>query len=180
MVANIMDTVTQDMTDFNRVLYVFSIIFQLIKVLFLVRVSSPLSFLVIIIFKIVSDVRYFMIIFFFFISAFALSFHLVSVDHTTYGRIPELLALSFSTLRCAMGDFSILNLRYGFDLMDQVDIEADDPEYEFRFKKEMVLFTYFIYIVMIFFIYMIFMNFLIAVIAQSYQEVIVYSDAHDY
>ena len=123
-----------------------------------------------------------MIIFFFFVSAFALCFHLVSVDHTTYGRIPELLALFFSTLRCAMGDFSILNMRYGFDLMDLIDAEADEDEhdYKFRFNQGMVLFTYFIYIIVIFFIFMIFMNFLIAVIGQSYQEVIVFSEAHDY
>mmetsp|Transcript_42439 Transcript_42439/g.65119 ORF Transcript_42439/g.65119 Transcript_42439/m.65119 type:complete len:89 (+) Transcript_42439:3084-3350(+) len=88
-----------------------------------------------------------------------------------------MLAYTISVLRCAMGDFSIISLFYGFDIIDDPEIEGDA---KYRFSRLIMLYTSCIFIVAVFFIFIIFMNFLIAVIAESYSKVIQNKEAFDY
>lgn len=179
-IANCMDVFEDEISDTCRILYVLSLLFALVKVLFLIRVSKKMSFLVMMIINVIIEIKYFMVLFFIFILIFAQCFHLVSLDHATYGRIPELLALSIACLRSAMGDFAIFDMRYGFDLMDSYTDENGELLYKHRLSYEIILFTIFIYLLVAFFLFMIFMNFIIAVISQSYSKITAYSVAHDY
>lgn len=57
---------------------------------------------------------------------------MVSVDYSTYGRIPEMLAMGLATLRSAMGDFSVLDMRYGFDAMNSFENEEGEVVYTYK------------------------------------------------
>lgn len=78
-----------------------------------------------------------------------------------------MMALSLATLRSAMGDFAILDPKYGFDIMDKHTHLSDngDDQYVYRNSRFIVMFTFIIYILVAFFLFMIFMNFIIAVIS---------------
>ena len=75
-----------------------------------------------------------------------------------------------AVLRCAMGDFSIISMTEGFDIIDDPDATLEEDKY--RFSRRRMIFTFVVFILCSFFIFIIFMNFLIAVIVQSYNMVI--------
>lgn len=137
----------------------------------------------------VNDVVYFMLLFVIFILTFAECYHIVQVNTESYGRVHDLFALFLGTLRSAMGDFSIIDPKQGFDIQivqyisdtsNEIDVQkmAEDPKY--RHSLLIVYFTFFIYMVSAFMLFMIFMNFIIAVIGESYSKVNQYATAHDY
>lgn len=65
------------------------------------------------------DLSYFIILFIIFILTFAECYHIVQIDVSSYGRMPDLLALSLATQRSAFGDFSLIDPYMGFDLKDE-------------------------------------------------------------
>ena len=70
-IANCIDIVSDEISDLNRVLFVLSMLFCLVKVLFLIRVSRQMSFLVMMVIQVIIDVKYFMVLFMIFIFIFA-------------------------------------------------------------------------------------------------------------
>ena len=172
-----LDIMRSELDDEMRLVLSFSVIFTLIKVVYLIRVFRQLNFLVTMFMTVVSEVFYFVILFTIFLITFAESFSLVGVDVSAYGRIPGLFGHFVQILRCAMGDFSILNPYEGFDLIDDPDAE-DDSKY--RHSYIIVIFTFIIFLICCFFMFMIFMNFIIAVIGQSYHKVRMSKEAFDY
>ena len=169
--------ITRDRTDDEmRLVLAFSIMFTLIKVVYLIRVFRQLNFLVTMFMTVVGEIQYFLILFTLFLLTFAESFNRVDVDVEAYGRIPTLLAHFMNVLRCAMGDFSILHQYQGFDI---IDIDENGQE-SFRHSRKIVIFTLIIFIFCCFFMFMIFMNFIIAVISQSYHKVRMSKEAFDY
>ena len=143
----------------------------LAKVVYLIRVFKQLNFLVTMFILVVREIFYFMILFTIFLLTFAESFHVVEVDISSYGRTPPILAYVVSVLRCAMGDFSIISVDYGFDV-----IKGE----EYLFTRQRMLFMFIIFIVCAFFMFIIFMNFIIAVITEAYRKVIKNKEAFDY
>ena len=109
---------------------------------------------------------------------FAVCFHLVGVDIAAYGRMNELLAHIFAVLRCAMGDFAMIDMYFGFDLL--VDMNSDDETQKYRYSQTIMQFTWLVWLLSIFFLFMIFMNFIIAVISDSFSKVLEFKIAHDY
>jgi len=150
-----------------RMLFSLSIMFCLVKIVYLIRVFRQLNFLVTMFITVVNEIYYFMILFLIFVLTFAESFHIVEVDIIKYGRTPELFAHFINVLRSAMGDFSIIDTNYGFDIMDEID-----GELVFRHSRLIMMFTVVVWIITVFFLFMIFMNFIIAVIGESYSKVI--------
>jgi len=75
-----------------------------------------------------------------------------------------------------MGDFSIINLNYGFDIID-TDVYGEE---RYRFSRVTMLYTFVVFIICSFFVFIIFMNFIIAVIGESYSTVIKHKIAFDY
>jgi len=71
-----------------RIIFAISIIFTLIKVVYLIRVFRQLNFLVTMFITVVNEIKSFMILFLIFILTFAKAFHLIGVDITSYGRTP--------------------------------------------------------------------------------------------
>mmetsp|Transcript_26610 Transcript_26610/g.40601 ORF Transcript_26610/g.40601 Transcript_26610/m.40601 type:complete len:194 (+) Transcript_26610:541-1122(+) len=123
---------------------------------------------------------YFLILFGIFLLTLAESFSLVDVDVSAYGRIPRIGAYAMAVLRCAMGDFSILDPYQGFDLYSYETDENGEEEKVFRYSLVVISFTFLFFLITIFFMFMIFMNFIIAVISESYSKVIQNKEAFDY
>jgi hypothetical protein len=112
---------------------------------------------------------------------FAECFHIVNVDVSSYGRVPELLSLTIAVLRAAMGDFSIIDPYVGFDALDTVIDPITGEEIEVhRHSEIIVMFTFILFMGTSFLLFMIFMNFIIAVIADTFQKVSKFYVAHDY
>lgn len=82
---------------------------SLVKIVYLVRVFKQLNFLVTMLITVVNEIVFFMILFSIFLLTFAECFNLLEVDVSAYGRLPRILAHVISTLRCAMGDFSLID-----------------------------------------------------------------------
>ena len=154
-----------------------SVLFTLIKVVYLIRVFRQLNFLVTMFITVVKEIYYFMILFLIFALTFAEMYHLMQVDVTPYGRTPKLFSYIITVIRCAMGDFSLIDMKEGFDLIQNPDAEGDD-RYEHSFV--IVLFTFAFFLICCFYMFMIFMNFMIAVIGESYSKVILNKEAFDY
>lgn len=94
------ETISQEL----RVLWCFSVMFSLIKIIYLVRVFKQLNFLVTMIITVVNEVMYFMLLFSVFLLTFAECNHIVDIDVVSYGRTPKLIGQFFGVLRLAMGD----------------------------------------------------------------------------
>ena len=105
-------------SDLNKIVFTVTVLLSLVKVMYLIRVFRNLSFLVMMMIQVVTDVKNFVLIFLIFNLTFAECFHIVNVDVSSYGRMPELLSLTISVLRAAMGDFSIIDPYVGFDPID--------------------------------------------------------------
>ena len=126
--------------------------------------------------QVVMDLSYFIILFIIFILTFAECYHIVQIDVSSYGRMPDLLALSLATQRSSFGDFSLIDPYMGFDLTD----EQEDGTRVHRHSQVIMIFTFIIFYMQAFILFMIFMNFIIAVINDSYAKINQYSVAHDY
>ena len=173
----ILDVINDHVSDITRIIVAMSIIFTLAKMVYLIRVFRQLNFLVTMLITVIHDIFHFMVLFLLFLLTFAASFHALEVDISLYGRTPPLMAYSIAVLRCAMGDFSIIHMTQGFDLIDDPEAYGED---KYRFTQIRVIFTFCIFILCSFYIFIIFMNFLIAVIVQSYNKVINNKEAFDY
>jgi hypothetical protein len=174
---DIMSTPGAHISDNCKIIYGLSSLFSLANVLFLIRVSKDLSFLVILMTRVVEDLKWFIVLFSFFVYTFGVCYAILEVDAAAYGRLPYLLGLSLSTLRSAFGDFSMLDPYQGFD------IQHEDPvtgEFTHSHSTYIVAFTFMVWIFQSFILFMVFMNFIIAVIGDSYASVIEFRDAHDY
>ena len=125
-----------------------------------------------------NEVIFFMVLFGIFLLTFAECNHVLLVDIGAYGRTRPLLAHFITILRCAMGDFSLIDPYQTFDMID-VEHEGGQP-YKYRHSIVILHFTFFIWVMSIFFLFMIFMNFIIAVIGDSYNKVIELKMAYDY
>ena len=165
--AGILDFTSPNVTPTMKILFCLSILFTLVKVVYLIRVFRQLNFLVTMFITVVKEIYYFMILFTIFCLTFAETFHILEVDIESYGRLPGIVAHLISVLRCAMGDFSMINTSQGFDLHTEIDGDLD-----YRHHYSLVIFTFIIFIICVFFLFMIFMNFIIAVIGESYSKVI--------
>lgn len=86
-IGSCMDIVSDEITDTIKILYVFSNIFSLIKLLYLIRVFKQLSFLVMMVIQVMIDVKFFFILFFIFLLSFAICYRIVDVDVSYYGRV---------------------------------------------------------------------------------------------
>ena len=85
--------VTKDrITDDIRILFVLSVLFSLIKFVYLVRVFKALNSLVKMLTTVVQEVKYFMVLFMCFLVTFAECNHIIMVDIGAYERTPALLA----------------------------------------------------------------------------------------
>ena len=146
-------------------IFVLSVLLSLIKFVYLVRVFKQLNSLVTMLTTVVQEVKYFMVLFLCFLVTFAECNHLVMVDIGAYERTPALLAHILSVLRCAMGDFSLIDPFMTFDI--NTEDENGNPV-EYRHTYNIMMFTWLIYVISVFFLFMIFMNFIIAVIGDSY------------
>lgn len=114
----------------------------------------------------------FVLIFLIFNLTFAECFHIVEVDVTSYGRMPELLSLAIAVLRAAMGDFSIIDPYVGFDAIDiTIDPETGLEMETYRHSRIIVIFTFIIFMASSYLLFMIFVNFIIALIAETYNKV---------
>ena len=101
----------------------------------------------------------------------------MQVDGSSYGRINNMFAMFVATVRSSFGDFSLIHPWQGFDVFLE-DEDTGEPIY--NNSQTIVTFTYVIFILQSLTLFMFFMNFIIAVIADSYQTVIEFSEAHDY
>ena len=173
----ILDLVNEEMTDELQIVASMSVMFTLAKIVYLIRVFRNLNFLVTMFITVVQEIFYFMILFTIFIFTFAESFHVLQVDRENYGRTPDIMAHFIQVFRCAMGDFSIININYGFDMIDNPELEGDA---KYKFSRPVMLYTFLVFIISCFFVFIIFMNFIIAVISESYSTVIKNKEAFDY
>ena len=173
----IYDFLNERITDQLKILLSFSIMMSLIKLVYLLRVFSALNFLVTMLINVCKEVFYFIILFTIFVLTFAEMNHIMEVDISFYGRIPPISAHFIAVLRGAMGDFSVIDPFSGFDVVDNPEIDGDG---RYRHSFLIICFTYLIWGFSVFFTSMIFMNFIIAVISDSYNQVIEYKEAHDY
>lgn len=107
--AAYLDMIQDSVTDAVRILYVACTFLTLSRVLYLLRIFKELSFLVIMLAKVIKDLTYFMIVFVFFIFTFSQCYLIVNVDLTAYGRVPSGLGMFLSTTRSAFGDFSLID-----------------------------------------------------------------------
>jgi len=164
-------------SDMMKIFLALSVIFSLIKIVYLVRVFQQLNFLVTMFITVVNEIYYFLILFTIFLLTFAEGFSILKVDISAYGRLPSLFSYAMSILRCAMGDFSIIDPYQGFDIIDHPELEGDA---KYRHSRLIMIFTFFVFILCVFFMFMIFMNFIIAVIGESYSKVIQKKEAFDY
>ena len=172
--ASSLDMLWEEISDLCRVIYVCCLIFSLLKIIYLVRVFKNMSKLVMMITQVIYDMKYFMGLFFFFVLTFAECYHLLGVDASSYGRMPVLLAHFYSTLRSAMGDFSLINPFEGFDICINGKHPTDPHKClndEYVHSYSIVTFTWVIFILGAFFLTLIFMNFIISVIGSSYAVV---------
>lgn len=104
-----LDIMNPTISNNLRILWCFSVMFSLIKILYLVRVFKQLNFLVTMVITVVNEVMYFILIFSVFLLTFGECLHIVDVDVSAYGRTPALLAHFFGVLRVAMGDQAIVD-----------------------------------------------------------------------
>jgi hypothetical protein len=162
-------------TDLTRIMYVMSVLFSLVKCLFLIRVFRMFSYLVMMLIQVFKDVRTFLVLFLIFILTFAECYRLLDIDTSSYGRVQPLIACFLSVLRSSFGDFSIIDPKMTFDLFTFVDGEK-----VYSNTETIIYFTFLIYTVSVFCLFMIFMNFIIAVIGNSFKEVQSKADAYDY
>lgn len=128
MSASLTDLVLERPSDFVKIMYVLSTLMSLANVLLLVRVFKQLSFLVIMMRMVVSDLLFFMILFVFFIFTFAACYQIVQVDGSSYGRINNMFAMFVATVRSSFGDFSLIHPWQGFDNFEE-DQETGEPLY---------------------------------------------------
>merc|ERR1712226_385062 len=94
-----------------------SIMLCLSKVVYLCRVFSQMNFLVTMLMTVISEVMYFMLLFFIFLLFFAQCNQLIGVDVVPYGRCPHLISHVLAMLRCAMGDFAPIDMYQTYDLV---------------------------------------------------------------
>jgi hypothetical protein len=65
-----------------------------------------------------NEVIFFMVLFSIFLLTFAECNHVLLVDISAYGRTRPLLSHFITMLRCAMGDFSLIDPYQTFDMID--------------------------------------------------------------
>jgi hypothetical protein len=174
------DVMNVGVTDNVRMLYVACTYFTMSRMLYLIRVFKELSFLVIMLSKVIKDLTCFIIVFGFFIFTFSQCYLIVDVDLAAYGRIPQGFGMFLATTRSAFGDFSVIDPFQGFDLKDPVEDTEDPDDFTYRHSVIIVVFTFGIFIMQSLTLFMVFMNFIIAVISDSYSEVTRYKVAYDY
>ena len=87
-----LDIIHPTISEELRMLWCFSVMFSLIKILYLVRVFKQLNFLVTMVITVVNEVFYFMLLFSVFLLTFAECNHILQVDTSSYGRTPDLIA----------------------------------------------------------------------------------------
>ena len=177
-VGTMMDIQMTKPSDLLRIIWALGVIFALIKTIYLVRVFQQLNFLVTMITTVINEIMFFILMFAMYLVTFGACFHLVDVDITAYGRMNELLAHILGVLRCAMGDFAMIDMYHGFDLRNAK--EEAHVHGVYRQSKSIVLFTWFLWVISIFILFMIFMNFIIAVISDAFATVLEFKIAHDY
>ena len=73
--------------DLIRIIWVLTVIFILIKLIYLVRVFKQFNFLVTMITNVVQEIGYFLVMFEMYLLTFAICFHIVDVDIASYGRM---------------------------------------------------------------------------------------------
>ena len=140
--ASILDISSSEVNDACKILYVLSMIFALMKVLYLIRISKSMSFLVTMMIQVVADLNFFMLLFIILILTFAECYHILQVDILSYGRMPAIVAHWIATLRSAYGDFALINPYQGFDIYD-LDLETGEKIY--RESQLIAIFTFFIW-----------------------------------
>ena len=176
-IAAVLDIMHPSISNMLRILWCFSVMFSLIKILYLVRVFKQLNFLVTMVITVVNEVQFFMVLFSVFLLTFAECNHIMQVDMSCYGRTPAILAHFFGVLRLAMGDQANVD---PYESFDRMGVDEETKEKFFIHTESIVFFTFFIWIIQNFFLFMVFMNFIIAVIGESYTNVVEFKVAHDY
>jgi len=78
-----------EITDLCKVFYIFTVLFCLVKVLFLLRVFKSISFLVMMIIQVIIDLGHFLIVFGIFVFTFAQCYRIVQLDTSNYDRLPR-------------------------------------------------------------------------------------------
>lgn len=160
-----LDITSDKVSDNMRILFVFSVMLCLSKVVYLVRVFKQLNFLVKMLSFVLNDIVDFMVLFFCILITFAECNHIVKVDISGYGRLPEVWAHLFNIIRCATGDFASINMNETFDLIEK---DEDGNAIGYVFSEKMMISMWVIFVISTFLMTMIFMNFIIAVISDSY------------
>jgi hypothetical protein len=120
----LLDVYGERITDEMKILFSFSIMMSLVKIVYLVRVFTNLNFLVTMLITVCSEVVFFMMLFSIFLLTFAECNHIMEVDISAYGRLHPLLSHFLAMLRCAMGDFSVIDPYQGFDIIDHPELEG--------------------------------------------------------
>lgn len=77
-----------------------------------------------------------------------------------------------------MGDFAMIDMYLGFDIIKNADAESDEDKY--RHSETIMQYTWLVWVLSVFFLFMVFMNFIIAVISNSFSKVLEYKIAYDY
>ena len=80
---------------------------------------------------VIEDIVFFLLMFSMYLLTFAACFHLVGVDISSYGRMNPLLAHFFAVLRGAMGDFAMIDMYNGFDLIKDANAEEESDKYRY-------------------------------------------------
>lgn len=106
----VVDIRSTHITETLRIIWTFSLMMTLIKILIIIQVFPQLNFLVIMFYTVIKEIVNFMILFLIFCMIFAECYHIVNVDTSSYGRTPDLLSHFISTLRGSMGDFAMLDI----------------------------------------------------------------------
>jgi len=116
IVGTVLDFILKKPNDSLRIIWVFTVIFILIKLIYLIRVFEQLNFLVTMITNVVEQIGFFIVMFSMYLVTFATCFQIFEVSTTPYGRMNKFLSHFFAVVRCSMGDFSIIDMFEGFDV----------------------------------------------------------------
>jgi hypothetical protein len=114
----LLDIFSDQVSDACRIMFVCSLMFALIKVLFLIRIFKSFSFLVMMTIQVILDVQAFLLLFMFFVVIFAACYRVVDVDVSNFGRLPDWISSIIVTLKSAMGDFGLIGNSDGFDVWE--------------------------------------------------------------
>jgi len=90
--ATIMDLCSDTVSDSCRIIYCCSMLFTLVKMLFLIRIFKSLSFLTMMIIQVVIELGPFLVLFTLFIITFSECYSILGTDISAYGRLHPLFA----------------------------------------------------------------------------------------